>query len=67
MSPWLSKWFSSQQVSKGGAIRRSRQSVDRHSSIAEVRAETEIRGFHVFESGSHVVVICNPGFFRIHC
>lgn len=67
MTKWIDDWFGAQQVTQGGLIRRHREYVDKYSSIDEVTSEAKRRGFHVFESGNQVFVICNDGHFKVHC
>jgi len=64
---WLMQVFDAQQVSKGGVVRRQKVSVHKLASQTQLVEMVRRLGFHLIETGSQYVVICNKGVLRIHC
>lgn len=67
MNKWLEQVFGADAVASGNVVRRSRASIDKESSMADVIQEARTRGYHVIETGDQVVIICNTGELKIHC
>jgi len=64
---WIEQIFNASQARYQGVVRRSVQSVERYSSVADLVAAARARGFHVIETGDQLVVLCHPGELVIHC
>ena len=62
---WLDQMFATKAAQSGGVVRRSRAWVDREVGRERFIAEVRSRGFHLLESASQFIVICNRAPIRI--
>jgi hypothetical protein len=68
MNAWMKQWFDeTQQANKGGVIRRAVADVDQQTSLDDVIAEAQGRGWHVVETGDQIVVLCHEGAVKLWC
>ena len=64
MSAWINQIFNAAQTHKNGIVRRSKATVDKYASEAELLAAVQNfrkagYEFHLIRSGSQYVIFCN--------
>lgn len=64
---WLDQMFRSRAAAEGGVVRRRVRDVEREIGRAALELEVRKRGFHMVESGEHIVVFCNPAPLKLIC
>ncbi len=63
---WISQIFDADAAQNGRVVRRSRQDVNKYSSIDELIETTKEHSYHVIETGGQVVILCHKGQIVIH-
>lgn len=68
MSPYefINDMFRAKAARSGGIIRRKIANIEKYASFQDLAKEVEARGFHLIETGGQYVVICDPGYLRLH-
>jgi hypothetical protein len=66
-SAWCRAIFDTQVAARGGVVRRALRDVEREIGFATLELEVRRRGFHVVQSGDHLLIICNAGDLRVIC
>lgn len=67
-SSWIAQIFCSQAARNRGIVRRRVTDVRHFSSPCELERAVRARGFHMFLSGDHYVIVCDPkGELQIVC
>ncbi|AWB48819.1 N-(5'-phosphoribosyl)anthranilate isomerase [Gemmobacter aquarius] len=64
---WTEQVFGAKIVAKGGVIRRAIRDVDREIGRMAFELEVRRRGYHLIESDTQYIVICNTGHIRLIC
>ncbi len=65
MATYLDEWFGAQAAKKDGIIRRDKWSIDKHERMFEnLLARCRAQGFHLIETSTQYVVLCNAGEVR---
>ncbi|KQI69529.1 N-(5'-phosphoribosyl)anthranilate isomerase [Loktanella sp. 3ANDIMAR09] len=62
---WIDQVFAAKSVRTGGVIRRRIDWVEREIGRPRFEEEVRKRGFHLIETGWHLVIICHPGAVRL--
>lgn len=62
---WLDQIFAAKAVQSGGVIRRRSDWITREIGRDRFEAEVRRRGFHLIETGPHLIVICHSGEIRL--
>jgi hypothetical protein len=65
MSSFIQSIFKAASAKKGGMVRRSRASVRRYASYAQLKAAVKKRGFHLLRNGDQYIILCNRGACRL--
>jgi hypothetical protein len=67
MSAWVEQIFSARIVGDGGVVRRSISDVNQNNALEEIIEIAKENDFHVIETGEQVIILCNPGYMKVHC
>lgn len=68
MSAWVDQMFeSSDQVRRGGVVRRSVTDVERLGVLPEIIVRARRNGMHVVATGGNILLLCHEGTFTVHC
>ncbi|MEQ9491584.1 MAG: N-(5'-phosphoribosyl)anthranilate isomerase [Alphaproteobacteria bacterium] len=59
MSKWIDQIFESQIAKRGGVVRRKMSSIQRYTSLDEVKKEAERRGYHIIQHGDQWLIFCD--------
>lgn len=65
VNPWIDAIFEAQQAKRDGIVRRSRKSVMKFSSEAELIETTKAREFHLIRTEKQYLIFCNDGDMKI--
>jgi hypothetical protein len=57
---WLAQLFSAKSARNGGVVRRSIRDVERKIGRRILELEVRRRGFHLIESATQFIIICDP-------
>jgi hypothetical protein len=66
-SAWINQIFEAQAVEKGDLVRRNKEDVHNLGGFENLHFAVLERGFHMIETGTQYVIICNKGALIIHC
>lgn len=64
---WLAQVFKAKSVRKGDVIRRQMKTVNKIAGQGDLISEVKRRQFHLLESGSQYIVLCNDGCIKFVC
>ena len=68
MATYLDPWFDAQEAKRDGIIRRYKGSINMHDRMFEQSlARCKRQGFHLLETTTRYVVLCNAGDLKVHC
>jgi hypothetical protein len=68
MTTYLDHWFGAQAAKTNGLIRRAKWSIDRHDGMfKKLLARCQREKFHLLETETQYVVLCNAGNLKVHC
>jgi len=62
---WIATIFSAKAAQTGGFVRRHRDWVAKEIGRDRFEAEVRRRGFHLIETGSQLVIICNNSAIKL--
>lgn len=64
---WFQIILDSKQAQSNGVVRRSRASMLRHCTEADLQQFVYDHCFHLIETGDQFIIICNTDAFKVHC
>ena len=64
---WLDQIFRSRAAATGGVVRRRVADVDREIGRCALELEVRRRGFHMVQSGEHLVILCTHDPVQVIC
>jgi DNA-directed RNA polymerase sigma subunit (sigma70/sigma32) len=68
MSAWIKQIFTAGQANAGNIVRRSVHSVEKYSSVKDLKREVKSRKFHMAKIGDQYVIVCDQkGTIRVVC